>query len=104
VRLGFWSVFAIFFPAMTGVESIVSLSGDLKRPSHSIPLGTILASLVAYLVYVCVAVFVAMKVPLDLLAADPLILQSVASIPSLIILGIWSATLSSALGGLVSAP
>lgn len=102
--IGFWAVFAIFFPAMTGVESIVSLSGDLKNPSKSIPIGTIGATIVSYLIYVSIAIFLYQHVPLSRLANDPLILQDVASVPSLIILGIWGATLSSALGGLLSAP
>ncbi len=103
-HIGFWAIFAIFFPAMTGVESIVSLSGDLKNPSRSIPLGTIAASIVSFITYTSIAIFLAWNVPLDRLANDPLILQDVASIPSLIILGIWGATLSSVLGGLLSAP
>lgn len=103
-RLGFWSIFAIFFPAMTGVESIVSLSGDLKNPRKSIPIGTIAASIVSFLAYISIAIFLVKHVPLERLATDPLILQDVASVPSLIILGIWGATLSSALGGLLSAP
>jgi solute carrier family 12 (potassium/chloride transporter), member 4/6 len=103
-KLGFWAIFAIFFPAMTGVESIVSLSGDLKNPSKAIPIGTILASIVSYLTYISIAIFLAYHVPIQRLASDPFIVQSVASIPSLIVLGIWGATLSSALGGLLSAP
>ncbi|MBA3237306.1 MAG: amino acid permease [Parachlamydiaceae bacterium] len=102
--LGFWSVFAIFFPAMTGMESSVSLSGDLKNPSRSLPIGTISATLTAYLIYVGMCLFLAYKVPMDRLVADPLIMQDIASIPSLIIVGIWGATLSSALGGLLGAP
>ncbi len=101
---GFWTMFAIFFPAMTGVESIVSLSGDLKKPSRAIPIGTIAASIVSYLAYIAIAIFLAKHVPLERLANDPLILQDIASVPSLIVLGIWGATLSSALGGMLSAP
>lgn len=102
--LGFWSVFAIFFPAMTGMESSVSLSGDLREPSRSLPIGTISATLVAYLIYVSMTLFLVYKVPMDRLAQDPLIMQDLASIPALIIVGIWGATLSSALGGLLGAP
>lgn len=102
--MGFWAVFALFFPAMTGVESSVSLSGDLENPSKSLPLGTISAILSAYAIYMGITLFLAYQVPMDRLAQDPLIMQDLASIPSLIIVGIWGATLSSALGGLLGAP
>lgn len=102
--VGFWAVFAIFFPAMTGVESSVSLSGDLRNPSRSLPVGTISAILAAYGVYVAMSLFLAYRVPMDRLVQDPLIMQNLASVPSLILVGIWGATLSSALGGLLGAP
>lgn len=102
--MNFWVIFAIFFPAMTGVESSVSLSGDLRNPTKSLPLGTISALLVAYAIYMLIPIFLASEVPLHTLATDPLIMQSIAKVPSLIILGIWGATISSALGGLLGAP
>jgi amino acid transporter len=102
--MGFWTVFAIFFPAMTGVESSVSLSGDLKNPSRSLPIGTISGILVAYLIYISISIFLVSHVSLERLAQDPLIMQDMASVPALIIVGIWGATLSSALGGLLGAP
>ena len=40
----FFIVFAIIFPAFTGMTAGVGLSGDLKKPGRSIPLGTILAT------------------------------------------------------------
>ena len=36
----FWLLFAIFFPAVTGFTQGVSMSGDLKDPVRSLPLGT----------------------------------------------------------------
>jgi amino acid transporter len=101
---GFWVVFAIFFPAMTGVESSVSLSGDLRDPGKSLPLGTISAILVGFFIYAGIATFLAWQVPQERLAEDPLVMQYLASFPSLIVVGIWGATLSSALGGLLGAP
>lgn len=103
-KLGFWTLFAIFFPAMTGIESSVALSGDLRNPAKSLPLGTISALLVAYLVYMSIAYFLAQNVSLNTLISEPFIMQDLAKVPSLIILGIWGATISSALGGLLGAP
>lgn len=102
--LGFWAVFAIFFPAMTGLESSVSLSGDLKNPSKSLPLGTISAIIAAFFTYASIAIFLYYRVPHNLLLKDPLIIQNIALVPALIVVGIWGATLSSALGGLLGAP
>jgi amino acid transporter len=41
--LGFWVLFAIFFPAVTGFTQGVSMSGDLRDPARSLPRGTFLA-------------------------------------------------------------
>lgn len=104
ISLGFWTIFAIFFPALTGIESSVSLSGDLRDPSKSLPRGTIWALLVATLVYMSMSIFLVQFVSLERLTNDTLIMQNIAKIPALIVLGIWGATLSSALGGLLAAP
>lgn len=101
---GFWTVFAIFFPAMTGIESSVSLSGDLKNPSKSLPWGTITALLSAYVIYMFIAYFLHMNVTAELLNSNPFIIQAISRFPALIVLGIWGATISSALGGLLGAP
>lgn len=102
--VSFWAAFAIFFPAMTGIESSVSLSGDLRNPSRSLPIGTLSAVLTAYIIYMIIPVFLWEHVPQQLLVSDPMIVTYVARFESLIILGIWGATLSSAIGGLLGAP
>jgi len=98
------TLFAIFFPAVTGFEAGVSMSGDLKDPRRSIPVGTISAILVALIVYVGLAVFLSYTVSSDLLVNDTNILFKIAWIPQLVIAGVLGATLSSALGSILGAP
>ena len=103
--LDFWVVFAVFFPAVTGILSGVGMSGDLKNPSRSIPVGTIAAVLTGWAVYMAVPLVLNVFVPDPaVLRTDTMILQKCARWPFLILLGVWAATLSSALGGLLCAP
>lgn len=100
----FWTVFAVFFPAVTGILAGVSMSGDLKNTFESLPKGTLAAVGVGYLVYILVPFILWLWVPTQELLADPMVMQKVAAVPQLILLGIWGATLSSALGSLLGAP
>lgn len=97
-------LFGIFFPAVTGFTAGVNMSGDLKDPKRSIPTGTILAIATGLLVYLSLALFLAFRVPPDLLRDDPEVLLHVAWSPALVVAGIWGATLSSALGSILGAP
>ena len=98
------ALFAIFFPAVTGFEAGVSMSGDLKDPRKDIPFGTIGAVLVGLLVYLGLVFFLSHTVERDLLANDPNVLFQIALVPQLVVVGIMGATLSSALGSILGAP
>ncbi len=102
--LSFWLGFAMFFPATTGIEAGMSLSGDLRKPSRALPIGTIASVIVAYLLYLSMAIFFSKNVSPELLRSHPLIIQHLSKYGFLVVLGIWGATLSSALGGIMGAP
>uniref|UniRef100_A0A671QTE0 Solute carrier family 12 member 3-like n=1 Tax=Sinocyclocheilus anshuiensis TaxID=1608454 RepID=A0A671QTE0_9TELE len=139
----FFRLFAIFFPAATGILSGVNICGDLKDPTGGIPKGTLLAILWTTLSYLLISVTSATVVrdasgnvndSLALtnftthctglgcklgwnfdrceqnrtcrhgLANNLRILTTVSGWGILITIGVFAATLSSALGFLVSAP
>ncbi len=97
-------LFGIFFPAVTGFEAGVSMSGDLKDPKKSIPGGTIAAIAIGLFVYIGLAFFFSYTVQGDVLANDPKVLLEISLVPQLVVAGIWGATLSSALGSILAAP
>ncbi|XP_070785986.1 solute carrier family 12 member 1 isoform X2 [Enoplosus armatus] len=139
----FFSVFAIFFPAATGILAGANISGDLRDPQAAIPKGTLLAILITGLTYLAVALCVSATVVRDAtgnindnitagaLCTGPAaaacelgynfsscavekcnfglinnnqVMTMVSGFGPLIIAGTFSATLSSALASLVSAP
>lgn len=103
-KFSFWQLFAIFFPAVTGIMSGVSLSGDLKDPSKSIPVGTIGSVLVGLVVYLALGLFLLFYASPEELSNNNAILLSIALRPEPVLAGIWAATLSSGLGMILSAP
>jgi amino acid transporter len=101
---GFWIVLAIFFPAVTGFTAGVGLSGDLKDPSKSIPLGSVAAVICGYIVYMGVSVLLAFAAPAETLATNKLLWKDIAIVPFLIFPGMWGAILSSAIGSILAGP
>ncbi len=100
----FWAVFAVFFPAVTGILAGVSLSGDLKDPSKSIPRGVLGAGFVGFLVYMVVPVALSIGASADKLRTDEMVWLDISVVPLVVILGMWGAILSSAFGSILGAP
>ena len=100
----FFIVFAIVFPAFTGMTAGVGLSGDLRNPRRSIPRGTLYATLAGMVVYVFIVLKLAWSAPLDALASDQLIMRQIAKWGFMILIGLGCATLSSAIGSALVAP
>ena len=100
----FFYVFAICFPAFTGMTAGVGLSGDLRNPKKSIPLGTLSATIVGMTVYVLVAYKLAAAAKPEELVNDQLVMSKIALWGPIIPIGLACATLSSALGSYLVAP
>ncbi|MCA9399892.1 MAG: amino acid permease, partial [Candidatus Omnitrophica bacterium] len=104
-HLPFWAVFAVFFPAVTGIEAGLSMSGDLKNPSKALPLGTLSAVIFSYCVYIAIPIFLThLNIDKNTLITNSLIMKDVAKWDKLVYAGLWGAALSSAMGGLLGAP
>jgi len=97
-------VFAIVFPAFTGMTAGVGLSGDLKNPRKSIPLGTVLATLVGMIVYALVALKLHMSASPEDLASDQMVMARIAIWSPIVPIGLGAAALSSAVGSILVAP
>ncbi|WP_245603188.1 amino acid permease [Maribacter antarcticus] len=97
-------VFAVFFPAVTGFTAGIAMSGDLKDPKKSIPSGTLFAIGGGLLIYLALAVFLAVTVDSEVLKTEYNILMKIALFAPAVVAGIWGATLSSALGGILGGP
>ncbi|KAK2709720.1 bumetanide-sensitive sodium-(potassium)-chloride cotransporter-like [Artemia franciscana] len=130
VEHSFFTVFAVYFPAATGILAGANISGDLKDPSESIPKGTLTAILISSVTYIAFAIICGATVVrdatgnvLDLVngtignatACEPgacewglensfQVIEMVSAFGPLIYAGCFAATLSSALASLVSAP
>ncbi len=101
----FFTVFAICFPAFTGMTAGVGLSGDLKNPGKSIPLGTMSATLAGMLVYILVIWKMSASVSTEALLSNQLVMTQIALGGSIfILLGLAASTISSALGSVLVAP
>ena len=105
--LPFWTVFAVFFPAVTGIMAGVNMSGDLKDPVKSLPTGTLAAVGAGYVIYMILPVFMAMRADsANLIDSDVFVMQETAlrGFGFTMLLGVWGATLSSAIGSILGAP
>ncbi len=105
IQTHFFLIFAIIFPAFTGMTAGVGLSGDLKNPGKSIPIGTVVATVSGMIIYFFIAYKLASSASADELSTDYQIMRSIAMFgPVVIPLGLAASTLSSALGSIMVAP
>ncbi len=99
----FWVVFAVFFPATTGIMAGANMSGDLKDPKRSIPVGTLAAIGVSFLIYVLLAIWLAQSATTEEMVSNYYVMIDNAFWPPAVLAGLLGATFSSALASLVGA-
>lgn len=101
---GFWHVFAVFFPAVTGIMAGANMSGELKHPRRSIPIGTISAIAISSLIYLGMAYWLARSASVDELVNNYTVMIDRSAWRPAVLAGLLGATFSSALVSLVGAP
>ncbi|CCH40562.1 putative transporter [Wickerhamomyces ciferrii] len=99
----FNDLFGIFFPATAGIFAGASMSGDLRKPSKSIPKGTLWGLLLTFICYGLVILSLGAAVPRELLHRDIQIIQTVNLSSALVLLGEFSTSLFSVIVGIVGA-
>ena len=100
----FWKVFAIFFPAVTGIEAGAAMSGDVKDPKKNLPIGILSAIFLTMGIYIAAAFWLGTNAPQEKLLSKYTIMLDIARWKEFVLAGIFGATLSSALGSIVGAP
>ncbi len=100
----FWVVFAVFFPAVTGVTVGANMSGELKNPRLNIPMGTIASVVLTTVIYVIMVFVAALIASPEELDQNYLIFIDRSLWKPLVLAGLLGATFSSALASFVAAP
>lgn len=99
----FWTVFAVFFPASTGIMAGANMSGELKEPRRSIPVGTMTAIGLSLVIYVVLAYWLARSASEDELVRNYTAMMDHAAWGPAVLAGLLGATFSSALASTVGA-
>ncbi|MBN2594435.1 MAG: hypothetical protein JXA81_13085 [Sedimentisphaerales bacterium] len=106
-NISFWVVFAIYFPAVTGILAGVNMSGDLKDPARSLVRGTMAAIAVGFIIYLLEILLCGGSQQRGDLQAQPfemLVKNALWGTGFLVMGGVFAATISSAVGSFLGAP
>nr|DBA19537.1 TPA: hypothetical protein GDO54_015357 [Pyxicephalus adspersus] len=100
----FFTVFGVFFPAATGVMAGFNMSGDLRRPSINIPVGSLAAIAISWFLYVVFVFLLGATCAREFLRYEFMIAEKVSLVGFLFLLGLYISSLASCMGGLYGAP
>ncbi len=107
--MDFWKVFAIYFPAVTGMDAGLNMSGDLENPSRAIPRGILAAVFTGFIVYGVQLFLCGAAIPREQLldmtrGLGNLMEIAVFRAGFLVVVGVLLASVSSALGSMMGSP
>jgi solute carrier family 12 (sodium/potassium/chloride transporter), member 2 len=102
-KIPFWTLFAVFFPAMTGFMVGTDLSRGFKKPGRAIPLGITSVILVTTAIYMLLAWTAARRLSVTELRLNEMVFIENALSSSAAITGLFAAALFSAMGSMISA-
>lgn len=100
----FFTVFGIFFPAVTGIMAGANISNLLQKPAVNLPVGTFHSIAWSTVGYIVLAVVVGASATRAELIGNYFLMQYMDITIFLVPLGVYCATFSSALASLVGAP
>ncbi|KAM6463742.1 solute carrier family 12 member 8 isoform 2-T2 [Liasis olivaceus] len=100
----FFTVFGVFFPAATGVMAGFNMSGDLRKPSTNIPLGSLSAIGISWFLYIVFVFLLGAICTRESLRYNFMIAEKVSLVGFLFLLGLYISSLASCMGGLYGAP
>ncbi|XP_045131208.1 solute carrier family 12 member 8-like [Portunus trituberculatus] len=99
-----FTVLGVFFPTVTGIMAGINMSGDLRHPARDIPVGTLSALSLSTVLYLMFAVVLGATVERKVLLTDYMITEKVSALGVLLLIGLYTTTLSSTLASLYGSP
>ncbi|OPZ30475.1 MAG: Amino acid permease [Lentisphaerae bacterium ADurb.BinA184] len=105
--VSFWILFAVYFPAVTGILAGINMSGDLRDPARSLVRGTFAAIAVGAAVYLAEILLCGGSQARAELIARPfetLLANAPLRTGAVVVAGVFAAALSSAMGSFLGAP
>ncbi|GFU96243.1 solute carrier family 12 member 8 [Trichonephila clavipes] len=99
-----FTVFGVFFPAMTGILAGINMSGDLHNPSRDIPVGTLASVGTSFFIYMIFVVGLGGTCQRWALHTDYMIAAKVSAIGVLLLAGLYISAMSACLGALYATP
>jgi len=99
----FITVFAVLFNGCTGIMAGANMSGELKNPGRSIPIGTMSACFVTFLVYFVFILLITASTPRELLHCSYSFLLTINVWPPLVAIGVFFSSMSAGLSCLIGA-